>query len=480
MMKNIRKETAEVFRYFKEICEIPHGSGNMDAISDYCLRFAENNGLRAVTDGAKNVVIYKSGTKGYENAEPIILQGHLDMVCQKREDIGFDFEKNGIKTYTDGDFIKAEGTTLGADNGIAVAMIMSVLASPDLPHPPIEAVFTTDEEIGMIGAKKLDFSAFKAKRMINLDSEEADVLTVSCAGGSDFVSFMPTEKTTVHGTKILLEIGGLKGGHSGADIDKCRVNANMLAARILNFAKKTADFHLIKINGGTKNNAIPFSCKAELAVKDAEGFISTMKDGISALKNEIGDREEACLINLTAETEGDFEALTPCDRDRLIYLLLTTPNGIVDMSAQIENLVETSLNLGVLKTESDGIVMQYALRSNKSSALTFLEDRMTAFAEYNGCKAQASCRYEPWEFKKDSELCKLYSEAFCERFGREIKVSAIHAGLECAVFAGEIEDLDCISVGPDMFDVHTVNERLSISSAEEIFELLCDVLKKCK
>ena len=479
-MKSKFLETAEVFRYFEEICSIPHGSENMDAIADYCLRFAQENGLRALIDGAKNVVIYKSGTAGYENAEPIILQGHLDMVCQKREDIAFDFEKDGIKTYKDGDFIKAEGTTLGADNGIAVAMIMAVLASRNIPHPPIEAVFTTDEEIGMVGAKKLDFSVFKAKKMINLDSEEADVLTVSCAGGSDFKLFVPTDKRVVHGTKVLLEIDGLKGGHSGVDINKYRINANMLAARILNKAKKITDFNLIKINGGTKDNAIPFSCRAELAVDNAEKFISIMNDYISALKNEISDREEACLINLTAGTEDDFEVLTPCDRDKLIYLLLTTPNGVVDMSAQIEGLVETSLNLGVLKTKPDGIVMRYALRSNKASALTFLEDRMTAFAEYNGCGSQISCRYEPWEFKKDSRLRELYSKTFCEKFGREIKVSAIHAGLECAVFAAEIEGLDCISVGPDMFDVHTVNERLSVSSATEIFELLCDVLKKCK
>ena len=479
-MKNTVKEIAEVFRYFEEICAIPHGSGNMDAISDYCAQFAKDNNLQFYKDKAKNVIIYKSGTEGYENSEPIILQGHLDMVCQKREDTDVNFEKDGIKTYKDGDFIKAKGTTLGADNGIAVAMIMSVLASHNLSHPPIEAVFTTDEEIGMVGAKQLDFSALKGRKMINLDSEEADILTVSCAGGSDFISFMPTEKTTVHGTKILLEIGGLKGGHSGADIDKCRINANILAARILNQAKKTTEFNIIKINGGTKVNAIPFSCKAELVTEDAESFISIMEDCISALKNEIGDREEALTVSLRAETESDFEVLTPYDRDKLIYLLLTTPNGVVDMSAQIEDLVETSLNLGVLRTKTDGIVLQYALRSNKSSALTFLEDRMTAFAEYNGCKAQTSCRYEPWEFKKDSELCKLYSEAFCEKFGKEIKVSAIHAGLECAVFAGEIEGLDCISVGPDMFDVHTVNERLRISSAEEIFELLCDVLKKCK
>lgn len=479
-MKNIKKETESVFRYFDKICAIPHGSGNMEKISDFCLEFAKENKLKTVIDKAKNVVIYKPGTEGYENADPIILQGHLDMVCQKKEDSAADFERDGIKNYRDGDFIKAEGTTLGADNGIAVAMIMSVLASRDLPHPPIEAVFTTDEEIGMVGAKQLDTSVLKGKRMINLDSEEADILTVSCAGGSDFELFVPAERMTVHGTKISLEIGGLKGGHSGVDIDKHRINANMLAARILNFAKKNTDFSLIGINGGTKGNAIPFCCKAELVAQDAQSFTDIMKGYISAVKNEIGGREEECFIRLTAEETGGFEALSRESRDKLIYILLATPNGVVDMSGEIDGLVETSLNLGILITEADGITMQYALRSNKSSALSFLEDRLTVFAEYNGCKGQISCRYEPWEYKKESSLRKLYADAFRKRFGREIKIAAIHAGLECAVFAQNIEGLDCISVGPDMFGVHTVNERLSISSSAEIFELLCDVLEYCK
>ncbi|MEE1239113.1 MAG: aminoacyl-histidine dipeptidase [Acutalibacteraceae bacterium] len=479
-MKNISKETESVFRYFEKICAIPHGSGNMEAIGAYCLEFARKNNLQAAIDEAGNVIVYKPGTKGYENAEPIILQGHLDMVCQKREETVFDFEKDGIKSYINGDFIKAKGTTLGADNGIAVAMIMSVLASQNLSHPPIEAVFTTDEEIGMVGAKQIDFTRLKSKRMINLDSEESDILTVSCAGGSDFELLIPTEKMTVHGTEITLEIGGLKGGHSGVDIDKCRVNADILAGRILNYAKKNANFNIIKINGGTKGNAIPFCCKAQLVAKDAESFINITEEYISALKNEIADREEDCFIRLTAGSTGDFEVLSPKTRDKLLYLLLTTPNGVVDMSAEIDGLVETSLNLGILMTEDSKIIMQYALRSNKSSALTFLEDKMTELAEYNGCRSQISCRYEPWEYKKESELRKLYSTAFCEKFGHEIKISAIHAGLECAVFAQNIEGLDCISVGPDMFDVHTVNERLSISSATEIFELLCDMLERCK
>ena len=480
MKKTLEKEAASVFRYFEKICAIPHGSGNMKPISDYCVRFARENDLQVICDKAKNVVIYKPGTKGYENSEPIILQGHLDMVCQKKEDVTIDFETDGIKTYTEGDFIKARGTTLGADDGIAVSMIMAVLASKDLPHPPIEAVFTTDEEIGMIGAKELDYTVLKGKKMINLDSEEAGILTVSCAGGSDFKLFLPIDKTVVNGTKICLEITDLKGGHSGVDIDKHRINADILAGRILNFAKNTSDFHIIKLDGGSKGNAIPFCCKAELVAEDAESFINIMENYISVVKNEISDREENCSIRLTAEDTGDFEVLETAARDKLIHLLLTTPNGVIDMSAQIDGLVETSLNLGILTTQENGIVMQYALRSNKASALDFLEDRLTAFASYNGCDSEISCRYEPWEFKKDSPLQKLYADAFCESFGHKPQIAAIHAGLECAVFAQKIEGVDCISIGPDMFDVHTVNEKLSISSAAETFSLLCEVLKKCK
>ena len=474
------KETESVFKYFKEICAIPRGSGNMEAIRDYCVRFAEQNGLRAIADQANNVIIYKPGTKGYENAQPVILQGHLDMVCQKEENSPIDFTKDGIKAYTDGDFIKAKGSTLGADNGIAVSMIMAVLASRDLSHPPIEAIFTTDEEIGMIGAQKLDTSILKGRKMINLDSEEANILTVSCAGGSDFKITFPIDKTFVRGTKILFEIQGLKGGHSGTDIDKGRVNAALLAGRLLNRVRKAAPFHITNIFSGTKGNAIPFYCKAELVTDDADSLIQAAKDCFSVIKEEIGVRETNCSISLTAKETGNFEVLNPLLRDKLLYMLMITPNGVIDMSAEIKGLVETSLNLGILATEADSIVMQYALRSNKESALAFLEDRLSAFASYNGCCSEISGRYAPWEFKKDSPLQILYADAFCEKFGHKPQIAAIHAGLECAVFARKIENLDCISIGPDMYDVHTVHERLSISSATEIFELLCTVLERCK
>ena len=480
MAVNIQNEVASVFHYFDKICSIPHGSGNMNGLADYCEQFAQEMGLRAVRDGENNVVIYKSGTEGYENSAPIILQGHLDMVCQKTDDADIDFEKDGIETYIDGDFIKARGTTLGADNGIAVAMIMAVLASRDLPHPPIEAVFTTDEEIGMVGAEKLDCTLLTGKKMINLDSEEADVLTVSCAGGSDFKLLLPVGKRIVRGTKITLEIANLKGGHSGIDIDKGRINANLLAGRILNHAGKSAEFHIKDISGGTKNNAIPFCCKAEMVADDVQNLVGAMQDCIAIVKREMGDREKDCSVVLTQGPTGDYEVLTSDSRARLLNILLTTPNGVVDMSAEIDGLVETSLNLGVLMMHDGGFMMQYALRSNKSSALTFLEERMAAFADSNGCRYEISCRYEPWELKKDSPLQRLYAEAYCEQFGRKPQIAAIHAGLECAVFAKKIDGLDCISVGPDMFGVHTVHEKLSISSATEIFKLLCTVLGRCK
>ena len=480
MKRAVEEASASVFRYFEKICAIPHGSGDMEALCNYCVRFAQENALQAVCDEAKNVVIYKPGTKGYEKAEPVILQGHLDMVCQKTENVAIDFTKDGIQTYIDGDYIRAKGTTLGADNGIAISMILAILASRDVSHPPIEAVFTTDEEIGMLGAKALDASILKGRKMINLDAEEAALLTVSCAGGSDFRLSLPIDRTVMHGTKISLEIQGLKGGHSGVDIDKNRVNASILAGRLLHDAKKTAAFDIIKIDGGTKGNAIPFCCKAELVAEDAESLIHVIEDCFSAVKKEIRDREEHGSIRLTMGAAGNFEVLSPSARDKLLYMLLTTPNGVVDMSAEIDGLVETSLNLGILMTEADKIVLHYTLRSNKESALLFLEDRLAAFASYTGCRFEISGRYAPWEFKKDSPLQKLYRGAFCEKFGRPPKIAAIHAGLECAVFAQKIEDLDCIAIGPDMFDVHTVHEKLSLSSTTEIFELLCAVLERCK
>ena len=470
----------EIFKYFYEICSIPHGSGDMGKISSYCMEFAKKHGLDAVCDDAKNVIIYKNGSKGYEGSEPIILQGHLDMVCQKTEESGIDFFVDGITVLNDGDYLVADGTTLGADNGIAVSMILAILASKDLPHPPIEAVFTTDEEIGMLGAMALDFSRISAKKMINIDSEEQDVLTVSCAGGSDFKFLIKKETEEKTGTEVVFAVRGLKGGHSGVEINSGRVNANVLMARILNHVKNDCDFDILSVNGGDKSNAIPVSSKAVLITKNAEQLKNALDSYCEIIKKEISEREKGFAYDISINDEKNFVVLNRKTRDKLIFLMLCTPNGVVEMSAEIENLVETSLNLGILKTEEDEIILHYALRSNKKSAMAFLEEKLKSISSFLECEAHVFGHYPPWEYKENSKLQRIYKEKYKEKFGDFPKVEAIHAGLECGVFASKTDDMDCISIGPDMKDVHTVNERLSISSTEAIFDILLEVLKALK
>ncbi|MDD6479628.1 MAG: aminoacyl-histidine dipeptidase [Oscillospiraceae bacterium] len=476
----LKIDSKEIFKYFEEICSIPHGSGNMEKISEYVLSFAEKNGLRAIRDDAFNVIVYKAASKGYENAEPVILQGHLDMVCQKADGVDINFEEQGITPFIDGDYIKAKGTTLGADNGIAVSMIMAILADKNISHPPIEAVFTTDEEIGMLGAEELDVGLLSAKRMINLDSEEADTMTVSCAGGSDFRMELAITKKQVSGTKLIVEVCGLKGGHSGVEIDKCRQNANTLMGRILNFAKEKAEFSIMNINGGTKSNAIPRNSKVELVCENAEELISILRLYEEKVKTEIKNPEEDFTLKIESIEKGSFEAFGDDTREKLVNILLLTPNGVLQMSAEIENLVETSLNLGILANENGKIVMQYALRSNKQSALDYLEEKMIAFSKLFTADFKISGRYSPWEFKENSKLREVYKEAYRHEFSKDVKVSAIHAGLECAVFAKKISDLDCISIGPDMWGVHTVEETLSVSSVERVFRTVCTTLASLK
>ena len=470
----------QVFKYFGEICAIPHGSGNMEKIADYCVDFANSHSLKCVRDKADNVIIYKNGSKGYENSAPIILQGHLDMVCQKTADSDIDFLKDNIKTFIDGDFLKAENTTLGADNGIAVSMIMAILADDELSHPPIEAVLTTDEEIGMIGASKIDFSLLSAKKMINIDSEEEDVVTVSCAGGIDFTATIPVKREVKKGSRVTLTLTGLKGGHSGVEINKGRVNADTLMGRFLNHMSKAEDFDIISLNGGDKGNAIPNRCVAELVVTNPDLFKTKAENYLNVIKNEISARENSFEFKIDVTDRDEYSVIDARHKQNIIFSLCTAPNGIMEMSAEIENLVETSLNLGILKTENDKIILNFALRSNKQSALDALTERLAAFFGLTNAEIEVSGHYPPWEYKENSDLRELYTKNYKSVFGKEVKVEAIHAGLECSVFASNIPELDCIAIGPDMFDVHTVNEKLSISSTDRIFKMLLKLLKESK
>lgn len=481
MMKKLTNiEHENVFRYFEEICAIPRGSGNMEQISNYCMEFAKKHSLKAVRDDANNVVIFKPATAGYEKSEPVILQGHLDMVCQKEENCNIDFEKDGLDIYVDGDYIKAKGTTLGADNGIAVAMMLAILDSDTVEHPPIEAVFTTDEEIGMIGASKLSLQDIKGRRMINIDSEDAEVVTVSCAGGSDFKITVPVKREKAIGKCVSLSVKGLKGGHSGVEINNGRVNANLLMARFLNYAQKVGIFSIISIDGGDKGNAIPVACTARLLVEDAKTFTAEIEKYTDIIKKEIAERESGFYVEIDTQEDGEYEVITSPECSKLIYLLLCAPNGVIEMSAEIENLVETSLNLGILKTEKECVTVQFALRSNKKSALEFLEEKLKTFASCIDCTIDTNGHYPPWEYNDNSKLQTLYKASFKEKFGFEPAVEAIHAGLECGVFASQIKNFDCISIGPKMHDIHTTSERLSISSTKDIFEIIVEVLKDCK
>ncbi len=468
-----------IFYYFDKICSIPHGSGNMDKISEFCIEFARANNLKVIRDDANNVIIYKNASKGCENKSPIILQGHLDMVCQANEDTKIDFDTDSIKTYISGDYIKANGTTLGADNGIAVAMILAILESDSYSHPPIEAVFTTDEEIGMIGASKLDFKALSGKRMINIDAEDPKTLTVSCAGGSDFLMYLPIHKKTATGKKATLSVRGLKGGHSGIEINKGRLNANILMGRILNEVSKDISFDIISINGGDKANAIPRTSSAEILIYNEEEFNKKLENCIDEICNEISEREKEFSYNLIYETSGEYEIISSEHKNKLIYTLLCVPNGVVDMSVQIENLVETSLNLGILKTFKEKVMFHFALRSNKESSLYFLEERMKTFAKNSDFEYETFGHYPPWEYKDDSKLQNIYKNEYKAMFNENPEVVAIHAGLECGLFASNIDDFDCIAIGPEILDAHTTSERLKISSAKEIFCILLNVLNKC-
>lgn len=478
MLENLQPKN--VFRFFEEISSVPRGSGNMTKIADYCEAFAIKNSLKYVRDGADNLIIYKPATKGFENSEPIILQGHLDIVCQKTEEKVIDFTKDGLDILVDGDFVTADGTTLGADNGIAVSMILAILESDEYSHPAIEAVLTTDEEIGMIGATKLDTKLLKSKKMINLDSEEENIMTVSCAGGSDIKVVFENERETVNGTRVKVCLKGFSGGHSGVEIHKGRVNSNILAGRFLNHIKDICKIRLIKINGGDKGNAITNNTEIEICTNEPELFKSEAEKYLNLIKDEIKTRESNFKFSLEIAESAEFDVFSSKLESDVIYSLLCVPNGVVDMSAEIENLVETSLNLGILKTTDEGVAMGLALRSNKQTALEFLEEKIKAFFASQNCKTESFGHYPSWEFNSKSTLQDLYKKTFKEVYGYDVKAEALHAGLECGVFASKIKDFDCIAIGPQMYDVHTVNERLSIKSTERIFRLLLKVLEASK
>ncbi len=471
-------EPKKVFEFFEKICEIPHGSGNTKAISDYLVNFAKEKGLEYYQDDINNVIIIKEATEGYEKAEPVILQGHMDMVCEKAPDCTLDMEKDGLRLKTDGDLVYAEGTTLGGDDGIAVAMALAVLDSEDLAHPRIEAVFTVDEEIGLIGAEHIDVSPLKGKRMINIDSADEGVFTVSCAGGVTAKCVLPVEREDFDGEALLIEIGGLIGGHSGVEIDKGRANSNMLMGRVLYAVKKETGIRIAKVCGGLKDNAIPRSTKAVILADNVEAVKRVCDRLMAQLRNEylIADPD----IFIEVKKAEKMTAMDKKSTDSVICMLCCLPGGVIEMSAGIEGLVQTSLNMGILKTEEGCVAASFGVRSSVESQKEMLCQRLSCLMEGLGGMVALSGNYSGWEYKKESPLCDIMAEVYEEQYGKKPEIEAIHAGLECGVFAGKIKDFDAVSIGPDMKDIHIFSERLSISSTDRVYKMLVEVLRRMK
>ena len=477
-------EPAGVFRYFEEICAIPHGSGNTRQISDYCVRFAREHGLPWTQDESGNVILWKEGTSGYENADPVILQGHLDMVCEKEADCGIDFEKDGLQLQAEGDVISAKGTTLGGDDGIAVAYALALLDAEDIPHPPLEIVFTTDEETGMYGAAALDGSLLRARTMLNLDSEEEGVLLAGCAGGCRAVCSLPVRRREALGLSVRLQIGGLTGGHSGAEIHKGRANANQLLGRVLYELQKEVPYRLLSVSGGQKDNAIPRKAEAGLLVDPADwdAVRACVERYGRSLANEYHatDPELFCACGFSGDSVGSASVLEETSQRAVITALTNLPCGVQYMSQDIPGLVQTSLNLGILTTRPDRVELSFSVRSSVDTQKEEMLARLSSLTELLGGTVERHGDYPAWEYRPKSPLRDLMVEVYEEQYGEKPSVQAIHAGLECGLFAGKLPGLDCVSFGPQMDDIHTTKERMSIASVQRTWKYLLEVLKRLK
>ena len=469
-------EPASVFGYFEEICSMPHGSGNTKTISDYLVNFAKSHDLRYIQDDADNVIIFGDATPGYEDHPPVILQGHMDMVCEKDDDCTIDMTKEGLDVTHDGDMVFAKGTTLGADNGIAVAMGMALLADKTIPHPPIELLITSDEEIGLLGAAAVDLSELKGKVLINLDSEGEGILTVSCAGGCVANIALPVERRAVYGPCIRLFVNNLQSGHSGADIHLNRANANKVMGEFMSRIQKLMPLCLTSLVGGTKDNVIPESCQATLVAMGIN--LERINDIAEQLQAEI--REQYDEPNITVQA-FDVDALggnslSTESTAKVISLLCAAPHGVRVWSEDIEGLVQTSLNMAVVKL-GERLNMTFSVRSSVNSEKREVLDQVKKLAEMFDASYEEDGAYPAWEFKKESHLRDVMVSTYKDLFGKEPKVVAIHAGLECGLFTEKIPGLDCVSVGPEMHDIHTIRERLEIGSTQRTWAFLQEVLK---
>ncbi|GAU76786.1 aminoacyl-histidine dipeptidase [Fusibacter sp. 3D3] len=471
-----------VFENFEALTRIPRESGNEGAVADYLVSFAKNLGLEVIKEDSNNVIIKKPATPGYENGPTVILQGHTDMVCVKTDDLEFDFNSQPIPLVIDGDFIKTKGTTLGADNGIAVAMTMSILESKTMEHPSLVALFTVAEETGMDGVMSLKPENVKGDILINIDSEEEGTLLASCAGGVNNIIEYPfeTQKTTLdEGFKLVIQ--GLNGGHSGIEINKNRANAIKLMGRVLKSFEKHFKFEMAKISGGEKMNAIAKRAEMTFVVRRAD--VETLEQLVPLLQemfvNEFLATDGGIELVLS-EVETPKMVMTEKSARDIANIIRLAPFGVETMSGGIKGLVESSNNLGVLEQTEFTLKLTNSVRSSVNSLKLEISERFEIISEMTGSKNSLESDYPEWQFKLESPIRALMKTVYGEMFNKELKVDAIHAGLECGFLKEKVGDIDMISLGPNLYDVHTPFEKLSISSTERVYAFLCEVLKRLK
>lgn len=475
-------EPKAVFSYFETICGIPHGSGNTGPIADYLVKFAQDRGLAWYRDAANNVVLTKPASPGYEAANTVILQAHTDMVCEKAPGVEFDFAKDAIRPIVEGDTLRADGTTLGADNGISVAMILALLDDAELKHPKIEALLTTDEETGMVGAFAFDCSHLTGHKFINLDSEYEGVLMCSCAGGANAYSTIPVQREESALQLVELTVSGLASGHSGVEIDKGRANANVLMGRLLGTLGEKLSYQLVKLEGGSRETAIAATAAAVIGV--AEGCADTAAEiaescGAVFAKEYAAAEPGLTVIAKTLPSET-VSALTAESTALVTRVLLALPDSVQAMSVDMPGLVQTSLNFGILKLRETELYCANTVRSSMTTQKLWILNKVRAVAELAGGTTEITGSYPGWSYNPHSVVKDTILAVYKDLFGKEATVEAVHAGIECGLFADSIPDLDCVSIGPDMGDVHTPKEHLSISSTARTYALLKEVLARSK
>lgn len=478
-------EPKAVFRYFEEICGIPHGSSDTQAISDYLVAFAKKRNLYVRQDTLGNVIMKKPATRGYEDVPVVMIQGHMDMVCEKTDDKEIDFHTQGLDLVLDENVIHADRTTLGGDDGIAVAFALAILDADDIPHPALEVVITVDEEIGMLGAAGITTEDLHASYMLNLDSEDEGQLLVGCAGGMTAVCHMPVQWENcdlAHPVCMQLDVDGLLGGHSGMEIIKQRANANKVLGRTLKAIQAVADIRLVSIDGGKKDNAIPRAAQAVFVAETEkqpaiQRAVQTLQAAISH-EYEVSDPD--VTLKMKECTEAVVETMNRVSGDAIIDALFLLPNGVQKMSDAMPGLVQTSLNLGILTMKQDEVQMGFSVRSSVGSEKNLLALQIRTLCERLGGQYTESGAYPAWEYKQDSKLRDLMVTVYEELYGEKPRLDVIHAGVECGLFMDKMKDLDCVSYGPQMYDIHTSNERLHVDSVQRTWEYTLEILKRLK